>query len=164
MQNLTTAWMNGVTIYTTKPVRINDGHVGYPGQPWALTSISQVQFWRKDFAVCYGDGTAVDCLSVDLSDWDIPGILNGKPAKQCTREQIVAEVLAQLRRALPNGNTVARLDHPLVVRRPGHQRRRHAGRRQRRTIAHQHPVVVVGPPRRHHGRSQPVPRRRLRTQ
>ena len=36
----------------------------------------------------YGDGTAVDCLSVDISDWDTPGILYGKPAKQCTREQI----------------------------------------------------------------------------
>jgi uncharacterized protein with NAD-binding domain and iron-sulfur cluster len=106
LKNLTTAWMNGVMIYTKAPLPLNDGHVGYPGQPWALTSISQGQFWRKNFAASYGDGTAVDCLSIDLSTWDVPGILYGKTAKECTPEQIIAEILAQLRKALPNGAAV----------------------------------------------------------
>jgi uncharacterized protein with NAD-binding domain and iron-sulfur cluster len=106
LKNLTTSWMNGVMIYTTRPVAINNGHVGYPGQPWALTSISQGQFWRKNFAASYGDGTVVDCLSIDLSNWDAPGILYGKAARDCTPDQIIAEVLAQLRKALPNGDSL----------------------------------------------------------
>ncbi|MEU9456283.1 FAD-dependent oxidoreductase [Streptomyces sp. NPDC048277] len=103
---LQTDWMNGVMIYTTSPVPISDGHVGYVGQPWALTSISQAQFWKDDFASAFGDGSVVDCLSVDLSNWDNAGILYGKSARQCTRQQIVDEILAQIRASLPNGDTV----------------------------------------------------------
>ncbi|MET8763618.1 FAD-dependent oxidoreductase [Lentzea sp. NPDC004782] len=106
LRNLVTSWMNGVMIYTKREVPICRGHVAYVGQPWALTSISQAQFWERGFADRYGDGTAADCLSVDLSDWDTPGILYGKPAKQCTRQEIVDEVLAQIRAALPGGNSV----------------------------------------------------------
>jgi hypothetical protein len=41
-------------------------------------------------------GTAV---SVDISDWDTPG-LNGKPARACTRHEIRDEVWDQLKRSL----------------------------------------------------------------
>ena len=51
----------------------------------------------RDFPRDYGDGTVVDCLSVDISDWDTPGILYGKPAKQCTRDEIAREVWAQIK-------------------------------------------------------------------
>ncbi|GAA3588610.1 hypothetical protein GCM10022419_083710 [Nonomuraea rosea] len=44
-----------------------------------------------------------DCLSLDLSDWSTPGVLFGKTARQCTRPEIVQEVLAQVRSALPGG-------------------------------------------------------------
>ncbi|WP_158891424.1 hydroxysqualene dehydroxylase [Amycolatopsis anabasis] len=100
---LHTDWMNGIQIFTTAPVPIAEGHVAYIEQPWALTSISQGQFWRNDIAAHYGDGTVVDCLSIDLSNWDAPGVVYGKTAKQCTRRQIVTEVLTQIRRSLPGG-------------------------------------------------------------
>ncbi|MFC4588793.1 hydroxysqualene dehydroxylase [Sphaerisporangium corydalis] len=106
LSNLTTDWMNGVMIYLREPRPIAAGHLIYAGTPWALTSISQAQFWRNGFAATYGDGTVTDCLSLDLSDWNSPGILFGKTAKQCTRPQIVQEVLAQVRAALPNGAAV----------------------------------------------------------
>ncbi|MGC9538890.1 hydroxysqualene dehydroxylase [Streptomyces sp. UG1] len=106
LRSLETDWMNGVMIYTTKPVPIAKGHVAYVGQPWAVTSISQAQFWKADFAARYGDGTAVDCLSVDVSNWDAPGILYGKTARECSRQQIVNEVLAQIRAALPDADRV----------------------------------------------------------
>ncbi|GAA1640859.1 hypothetical protein GCM10009733_042440 [Nonomuraea maheshkhaliensis] len=95
--------MNGVMIYLKEPRPIANGHLIYAATPWALTSISQAQFWSGDFAARYGDGTVTDCLSLDLSDWNTPGILFGKTAKQCTRPQIVQEVLAQVRSALPGG-------------------------------------------------------------
>ncbi|MEV0381563.1 FAD-dependent oxidoreductase [Nonomuraea sp. NPDC050643] len=100
---LETDWMNGVMIYLKEPRPIAHGHLIYAGTPWALTSISQAQFWSGDFAARYGDGTVTDCLSLDLSDWNTPGVLFGKTAKQCTRPQIVQEVLAQVRAALPGG-------------------------------------------------------------
>ena len=66
--------------------------------PWALTALTQGQFWdERDFARDYGDGKAVDCLSVDISDWDAPGILFGKPAKECSPEQVAQEVWAQIK-------------------------------------------------------------------
>jgi uncharacterized protein with NAD-binding domain and iron-sulfur cluster len=75
--------------------------------PWALTALTQAQFWRDDFAATYGDGTAVDCLSVDVSNWDDPGILYGKPAKKCTAEEVKNEVWAQLKAHLEdNGESV----------------------------------------------------------
>ncbi|MGW7483770.1 hydroxysqualene dehydroxylase [Nonomuraea muscovyensis] len=103
LAHLETDWMNGVMIYLKEPRPIAAGHLIYAATPWALTSISQAQFWSGDFAARYGDGTATDCLSLDLSDWNTPGVLFGRTAKQCTRQEIVQEVLAQVRSALPGG-------------------------------------------------------------
>jgi len=41
-----------------------------------------------------------ECLSVDISDWDSPGLLFGKPAKQCTKDEVMQECWAQLKRWL----------------------------------------------------------------
>ena len=50
---------------------------------------------------------AVDCLSVDISEWDRPGILYGKTAKQCTRTEVAREVWAQFKAAVnDSGRTV----------------------------------------------------------
>jgi uncharacterized protein with NAD-binding domain and iron-sulfur cluster len=103
LRGLTTDWMNGVMLYLKRPLRLSNGHVTFPGQPWALTSISQGQFWRNRFADAYGDGTVQDCLSLDLSAWDKPGVLYGKPAKECTPAQIINEIKEQLRRSIPLG-------------------------------------------------------------
>ena len=66
--------MAGIQFFLREPVDITHGHVTYVDAPWALTSLTQAQFWaERDFADHYGDGNAVDCLSVDISDWDTPG-------------------------------------------------------------------------------------------
>ncbi|MBS9375736.1 hydroxysqualene dehydroxylase [Rhodococcus sp. B50] len=103
MNALVTDWMVGIQYFLRRPTPITPGHVAYLGSPWALTSISQAQFWRGDFAQRYGDGSAHDCLSVDISDWDTPGILYGKTAKQCTPEEIAREVWAQMAACLEDG-------------------------------------------------------------
>ncbi|MQA24685.1 MAG: NAD(P)-binding protein [Micromonosporaceae bacterium] len=96
-RELVVDWMNGIQFYLKRPTPITPGHISYIDAPWALTSISQAQFWDgRDFSRDYGDGTVRDCLSVDISDWDTPGIVYGKPAKRCTREEVVREVWAQL--------------------------------------------------------------------
>lgn len=73
------------------------------GSPWAITALRQAPMWRGDFAARYGDGTMVQCLSADVSDWDTPGILFGKPAERCSKDIVVQEVWAQLERWLNTG-------------------------------------------------------------
>ncbi|MGH4028643.1 hydroxysqualene dehydroxylase [Actinomycetota bacterium Odt1-20B] len=107
---LETDWMTGIQFYLTESPDTVDGHFNCIDSPWSLTAIAQARHWKgRDFPKDYGDGTAVDCLSVDISEWDKKGILYGKTAKQCTREEVAKEVWAQLKAALNDtGKTVLR--------------------------------------------------------
>ncbi|MFH8408815.1 FAD-dependent oxidoreductase [Streptomyces sp. NPDC018019] len=100
MDRLRTTWSHGIQYFLRRPVPVVQGHVAYIDSPWSLVSISQSQFWRSDFPRTWGDGQARDSFSVVVSDWDAPGALYGKPAKQCTRQEIAAEVWAQMKAAL----------------------------------------------------------------
>jgi uncharacterized protein with NAD-binding domain and iron-sulfur cluster len=97
MNDLVVDWMNGIQFFLRDKADIGSGHATFIDSPWALTGLTQAQFWREDFAETYGDGTAVDCLSVDISAWDNPGILYGKPANRCTAEEVKNEVWAQIK-------------------------------------------------------------------
>ncbi|KOU36878.1 hydroxysqualene dehydroxylase [Streptomyces sp. WM6368] len=98
---LQTDWMTGIQFYLTERAPLVHGHVNCIDSPWSLTAIQQAEHWpSRDFPADYGDGTAVDCLSVDISEWDRPGILYGKTAKQCTRDEVAREVWAQLKASL----------------------------------------------------------------
>lgn len=108
MKELFYDWMNGIQFYLRKKVPMAHGHYTFVDAPWSLTALTQAQFWsHNDFARDYGDGGAVDCLSVDISDWDMPGMFNKKPAKLCTKEEIATEVWAQIKAHLEdNGESV----------------------------------------------------------
>ena len=98
LDRLYTDWMTGIQFFLNKPAPITKGHITFIDSPWALTALTQAQFWKdRDFARDYGDGQAVDCLSVDISNWDAKGVLHGKTAKECTRQEIAEEVMAQIR-------------------------------------------------------------------
>jgi uncharacterized protein with NAD-binding domain and iron-sulfur cluster len=96
------SWMVGAQYFLREDVQLVRGHTFYPDAPWALTSISQAQFWSEGgtFRDRYGDGTVGGVLSVDVSEWDVPGTHVGKPAKQCTPAEIKEEVWEQLKAAL----------------------------------------------------------------
>jgi uncharacterized protein with NAD-binding domain and iron-sulfur cluster len=98
IERLDTAWMNGIQFYLTEDVELVRGHTVYTDSPWALTAISQRQFWNESvFDVgARGDPAVEGVLSVIVSDWDTPGIRVGKPARECTPEEIKTEVWAQL--------------------------------------------------------------------
>jgi uncharacterized protein with NAD-binding domain and iron-sulfur cluster len=100
IDKLRTSWMNGIQFYLQHDVPVVNGHTIYIDSPWALTSISQRQFWRTDQMSKYGDGRLGGILSVDISDWNSPGILYGRPAMQCTAEEIKNEVWAQIKEHL----------------------------------------------------------------
>ncbi len=100
IDKLRTNWMNGMQFYLEHDVPVVNGHSIYIDSPWALTSVSQRQFWRDGQLQRYGDGRLGGILSVDISDWDAPGILYGKPAMQCTAEEIKNEVWTQIKEHL----------------------------------------------------------------
>ncbi|MFK7970730.1 MAG: FAD-dependent oxidoreductase [Bacteroidia bacterium] len=98
-----TDWMNGAQFYLNEKMEFLDdqpGHVIYLDSPWSLTSISQLQFWPDFDVEKHGNGQVKSILSVDISDWHKPGILFDKPANQCTKEEILKEVWAQLQQSL----------------------------------------------------------------
>ena len=99
------SWMVGIQYFLYEDVPLVRGHTFYPDSPWALTTISQPQFWRDLglFRRTYGAGDVGGLLSVDISDWDTPGVFIPKIAKECTAEEIAKEVWGQLKAAL-NGS------------------------------------------------------------
>jgi 15-cis-phytoene desaturase len=103
LDQLKTRWMNGIQFYLSRDVPLVNGHAIFLDSPWALTSVSQRQFWKNVDLSQYGDGSVGGILSVDISDWDAPGVVFGKPARECTAEEIKDEVWAQLQQHL-NGN------------------------------------------------------------
>jgi uncharacterized protein with NAD-binding domain and iron-sulfur cluster len=112
VRELDTAWMNGVQYYLPEDVPVVAGHEIFADSPWALTAISQAQFWDVDLRA-RSDGAVGGVLSVIVSDWSTPGIRHGKPARECTEREIVEEVWAQLRAHLDGVAGATALDAPL---------------------------------------------------
>jgi len=88
-------WMTGMQFYLKEDIRIARGHMLIINSPWAVTSISQPQFWNRINLEEYGNGEVKGIISVDISDWDQLGY-NGKAAKDCTKQEIMEEVWCQL--------------------------------------------------------------------
>ncbi|WP_435347546.1 hydroxysqualene dehydroxylase [Haloarchaeobius sp. HRN-SO-5] len=95
VRNLDHGWMNGVQFYLREDVAPVRGHGVFYDSPWALTAVSQRQFWDDYDFDAFAETEGV--LSVIVSEWDEPGIVYGKPARECTRDEILAEVWEQLR-------------------------------------------------------------------
>ena len=98
IKQLKTDWMNGVQFYLSTDVPVIHGHVIYLDSKWAITSISQHQFWDSVDLSKYGNGKVEGILSADVSDWHTKGdqvVL--KAAKDCSAEEIKAESWAQIK-------------------------------------------------------------------
>jgi uncharacterized protein with NAD-binding domain and iron-sulfur cluster len=96
LRGLETRWMNGIMFYLHRDVPMVRGHTIYVDSPWSLTSISQAQFWPDVDLDSSAGGQVGGILSVDISEWTADGFL-GKPAMQCTRDEVAEEVWAQLK-------------------------------------------------------------------
>ncbi len=102
-------WMTGVQYYLDYDPPLVAGHINCIDSPWAVTAISQKQFWPSLDLSQYGDGTTRGIVSVDISNWTAPanpgGPANGKCAKDCTKDEIAAEAWRQLVAGLSGGGT-----------------------------------------------------------
>ena len=158
MNELYVDWMNGIQFYLRKPLDITRGHMTFIDAPWALTALTQASSGPSATSrATTATARSVDCLSVDISDWDTPGIVYGKPAKQCTREEVAKEVLdadqgapQRQRRRHPH-----RRHDPLVAPRPGDPVASARGAQlERRAAAGQHGRLVGEAARRRTRRSR----------
>src|SRR5215472_3128468 len=115
LDKLQTRWMNGIQFYLAQDVPVVNGHAIYLDSPWALTSISQRQFWKNVDFQQLGNGLVRGILSVDISEWQAPGVVYGKPAQGCTAEQIKDEVWTQLKQHLNVSGAVTLQDANLLT-------------------------------------------------
>jgi hypothetical protein len=112
---LRTEWMNGIQFYLRRDLPLAHGHTIYLDANWALTSISQAQFWSGYDLSQYGNGEVRGILSVDISNWTTAGNFNGRPALEAaTRDEIKDEVWAQVKAALNAPGRVLLDDGDLV--------------------------------------------------
>lgn len=102
-------WMNGVQYFLRRDVPTAHGHVIHIDSEWALTSISQLQFWRSVAPEQFGHSDVRGVLSVDISDWTASGAY-GRSARQCSREEVVRETWRQLKRSMNVGAELLRDD------------------------------------------------------
>ena len=58
LHRLRTRWMNGIMFYLDRDVPLVRGHTIYIDSPWALTSISQAQFWSASSSSGWGTGAS----------------------------------------------------------------------------------------------------------
>ncbi|TMK88556.1 MAG: hypothetical protein E6G57_06215, partial [Actinobacteria bacterium] len=112
LDKLVYRWMNGIVFYLTEDVPLVHGHTIIIDSPWALTAISQRQFWPQVDFSRFAGGKVQGILSVDISDWEANGsyAAKGKPAKACSKHEIAAEVWAQLKASLNDDEEVLRDD------------------------------------------------------
>lgn len=102
ISDLCVSWMNGLQYFLDRPMPIVNGHIAFEDSAWALTSVSQHQFWQTGINFGdYGNGQFREVVSVIISDWDTAGTeVVKKPARACTPDELFAETLAQMNAAL----------------------------------------------------------------
>lgn len=120
LNQLQTRWMTGAQFYLKQDVLLQRGHSIFIDSEWALTAISQAQFWESVDLDDYGSGEVDGILSVDISEWERPSKVTGKTAKQSTEEEILDEVWRQLTDHIDDGSLrkdqiVARFLDPAVT-------------------------------------------------
>lgn len=101
------SWMVGMQFFLYEDVPVAKGHLLFPDAPWAITAISQPQFWRDTigpFSRNFGAGDVSGLISVDISEWNKPGMFVQKNAIDCTKEEIKEEVWQQIKAGLNGPN------------------------------------------------------------
>ena len=114
LDRLQTEWMSGLQFFLDTDVTLTNGHVVVCDCPWALTAISQKQFWPNVDLSRFGNGKVDGILSVDISNWDAVGDHCNKSARDCTEEEVIAEVWEELKRHLNDSGEVHLEDHNVV--------------------------------------------------
>lgn len=96
--------LGGIQYFFDTEFQLLRGHMYYSGTEWALSSINQHGMWERRPTLAR-DGH-VSVLSVDIGDFNTPSrhlvdeLGRGKAARDCTADEIAAEVWRQIAGAL----------------------------------------------------------------
>ena len=94
---LKSGWQAGIVFYLEEPVPMPRGHFGFSESPWAISGILQSDFWSNESVKKnITDKKFGACLSLIIADWDAPGLIYKKAAKECTLPELVDELLLQM--------------------------------------------------------------------
>jgi uncharacterized protein with NAD-binding domain and iron-sulfur cluster len=115
MGRLETAWATGIQFYLRENRPFINGVAICVDSPWEVEFFNEAQFYPRDFARTYGDGRTHDCLSAVITDFDTPGVLYGKPARECTPSQIASEIYEQLKRHVNDPGEPPRLTDEMLL-------------------------------------------------
>lgn len=92
--------MVGIQFWLKRDVRLAAGHVVYPKARWAVTSVSQAQFWTQTFerplADVFGTPGLEGVLSAIVSGWEVQSDRIHKAPKDCTAAELAREVFDQI--------------------------------------------------------------------
>ena len=115
LSSLSISWMTGILFYLNRDVPLVNGHTNYLDSDWAITSVSQPQFWSSAFDLSrYGDGTTPGIISVIISNWDRRSRFTGKRASESSPSELVDEVWRQILEHQNSGGAVVLSDSDRV--------------------------------------------------
>lgn len=104
------SWMNGLQFYLNEDVALNHGHIIFSDSQWAVTAISQIQFWKDYDLQNRYNGKIKGILSVDISDW-LSTTYKDVLAEDCDPETVKNYVWEQIKSSINvNGKTILRDD------------------------------------------------------
>jgi uncharacterized protein with NAD-binding domain and iron-sulfur cluster len=101
------SWMTGIQFFLRRDVPIVRGHIILVDAPWALTLISQPQFWQDQRL---GNSYVKGVFSVIISNWDARGDYCGKSARECDPDEIKNEIWSELKAHLNEAENVEKGD------------------------------------------------------
>jgi len=90
--------MNGIQFYLSRDYSPAEGHLALLDSPWALTAISQREFWRAYDFDAHPEVEGV--LSVAISNFDAPSP-DGRSAREYGREELGRAVWRMVRDHVP---------------------------------------------------------------
>lgn len=105
----------GIQFYLRERLHIVAGAAICADSPWKMAFVHQAQFWTGDFADTFGDGRAHECLSAIISFWNSAGIVYGKPASECTREEMAREAWEQIKAHVNKRDRAPKLSDEMVL-------------------------------------------------
>jgi uncharacterized protein with NAD-binding domain and iron-sulfur cluster len=86
--------LSGVQFFFDTEFQIVRGHIYFSDSEWSLSAINQSGFWLD--APNLNDDCFVSVMSVDICDWNTKSSHLGRPARECTRDEIAREVWRQI--------------------------------------------------------------------
>ncbi len=113
MRRLDTDWMNGLKFFLSEELPASQSFIVHCDSPWSVSAVAQAGLWGGDFASRYGDGQVRESLSTIISNWNTPGVLYGKTARECTPDEVAAEAWEQMKRHVNDDGEIVLADDML---------------------------------------------------